>query len=239
MTEVSDSIPMRELERLTGITRMTINFYIREGLLPKPQKTAPNMAYYNQDFVDRLKLIFKLRQQHQLSLAQIKHILENVGNELDLPLLINVRDRVFRHVIPDYDHSAVSWDELGEKTGLDEATLTRLDQMGLLYPEPGESQDDPHARKYHADTVVVAQLVKRFMELGVTLDEFQTVIGALDKVARLEAEIYQRHIQSKFTDGGPDYRRELDRISELAISFVSLAHFHNLIRGIVQLQDVV
>jgi DNA-binding transcriptional MerR regulator len=53
----SKRIPMRELEKLTNFTRATINFYIREGLLPFPQKSARNMAYYDDEFVQKLEKI--------------------------------------------------------------------------------------------------------------------------------------------------------------------------------------
>jgi DNA-binding transcriptional MerR regulator len=38
-------IKMKKLTEETGIPKGTIQYYIKEGLIPKPIKTHPNMAY--------------------------------------------------------------------------------------------------------------------------------------------------------------------------------------------------
>ena len=38
---------MRDLERATGVGRETIRFYIREGLLPEPERPGRNVAWYD------------------------------------------------------------------------------------------------------------------------------------------------------------------------------------------------
>jgi AcrR family transcriptional regulator len=46
----------------TGASRSSIHFYLREGLLPQPQKTAVNRALYTTDHVDLLHRIARLKQ---------------------------------------------------------------------------------------------------------------------------------------------------------------------------------
>jgi DNA-binding transcriptional MerR regulator len=67
-------LKMRDLERATGVTREAIRFYIREGLLPEPVRPAKNVAYYDQSFVERIKLIKDLQQKRFLPLHVIKSI---------------------------------------------------------------------------------------------------------------------------------------------------------------------
>lgn len=62
------------LERETGASRSTIHFYIREGLLPKPQKTAASRALYGQDHLRLLRKIAELKHSG-LSLADIREAL--------------------------------------------------------------------------------------------------------------------------------------------------------------------
>jgi len=69
-----DKLKMRDLERATGVTREAIRFYIREGLLPEPERPAKNVAYYDQSFVERIKLIKELQQTRFLPLHVIKSI---------------------------------------------------------------------------------------------------------------------------------------------------------------------
>jgi len=59
------------LEKQTGVPRSTIHFYIREGLLPAPQKTAASRALYTDHHARLLERIARLKEKG-LSLAQIK-----------------------------------------------------------------------------------------------------------------------------------------------------------------------
>jgi AcrR family transcriptional regulator/predicted DNA-binding transcriptional regulator AlpA len=65
-----------ELSRRTGISTSAINYYVREGLLPPPLKTAPNMAYYDPMYVDMVNSIKVLQREKGLSLNEIKELLE-------------------------------------------------------------------------------------------------------------------------------------------------------------------
>lgn len=55
--------PMRisDLEKKTGISRGTIHYYIREGLVSQPNRTGKTMAYYTEGHIDELVEIKRLR----------------------------------------------------------------------------------------------------------------------------------------------------------------------------------
>jgi AcrR family transcriptional regulator/predicted DNA-binding transcriptional regulator AlpA len=65
-----------ELSRLTGVSTSAINYYVREGLLPPPLKTAPNMAYYDPGYIDMVNSIRVFKREKGLSLTDIKELLE-------------------------------------------------------------------------------------------------------------------------------------------------------------------
>jgi DNA-binding transcriptional MerR regulator len=67
---------MRELEKLTGVGRETIRFYIREGLLPEPDRASANSAAYREEHVTRLRAIKRLQEERFLPLAIIKSLLD-------------------------------------------------------------------------------------------------------------------------------------------------------------------
>jgi DNA-binding transcriptional MerR regulator len=50
-------LTISELERASGVPRSTIHYYIREGLLPQPQKTAGTRSLYSEDHVELLAQI--------------------------------------------------------------------------------------------------------------------------------------------------------------------------------------
>ena len=74
---------MAELERRAGVGRETIRYYIREGLLPEPQRRARNVATYGEVHVERLKTIKRLQEERFLPLEVIRKVLD--GDPSALP----------------------------------------------------------------------------------------------------------------------------------------------------------
>lgn len=72
---MADVFTISGLERATGVSRSTIHFYVREGLLPQPQKTAASRALYGEEHVRLLRRISELKKDG-LSLADIRVALE-------------------------------------------------------------------------------------------------------------------------------------------------------------------
>jgi DNA-binding transcriptional MerR regulator len=63
------------LEKKTGVPRTTIYFYVRQGLLPEPQRTATGRSLYSEGHVALLQRIGELKRDGQ-SLPDIKKALE-------------------------------------------------------------------------------------------------------------------------------------------------------------------
>ncbi|MFT3810088.1 MAG: MerR family transcriptional regulator [Micropepsaceae bacterium] len=74
---------MAELERRSGVGRETIRYYIREGLLPEPERRARNVAVYGDLHATRLKTIKRLQEERFLPLDVIKRVLD--GDPSALP----------------------------------------------------------------------------------------------------------------------------------------------------------
>ncbi len=71
------SLKMKELEARTGVSREAIRFYIREGLLPEPEKPKRNVALYTEEHVERTRLIKELQDKHFLPLKMVKAVLDS------------------------------------------------------------------------------------------------------------------------------------------------------------------
>ena len=72
---VMKSMKMSQLAEASGLPVSTIKFYISQGLLPRPRKAKPNVAYYNQAFLKRLLIIKNMRSEG-LAIKSMKSILE-------------------------------------------------------------------------------------------------------------------------------------------------------------------
>ena len=97
-------LKMKELVARAGVEKSTIQYYLREGLLPEPS-TRPhrNMAYYSPDLVERIGLIKQLQTERNLPLARIKLLLASHRN------LASLREWMDRHPVspePDSEPTA-------------------------------------------------------------------------------------------------------------------------------------
>ena len=71
---VEEAFPYRMAEVIerSGASREAVRFYINEGLLPEPHRTARNMAWYSERHVEVIKLIRQLQEEQFLPLRAIK-----------------------------------------------------------------------------------------------------------------------------------------------------------------------
>lgn len=86
MTQDNGGIRMAELSRQTGVSVPTIKYYLREGLLAPGEATGVNQALYNQEHVDRIRLVRSLSKVAKLPLATIAEVLQIVdggGNVME------------------------------------------------------------------------------------------------------------------------------------------------------------
>lgn len=70
-------LKINEVEKMTGVPRSTIHFYLREGLLHPPLKTGKTMAYYDNSHLERLKLIQQMKNDLGIPMAYIKERLSS------------------------------------------------------------------------------------------------------------------------------------------------------------------
>jgi len=71
-----------ELVILTNMSKSTILYYIREGLLPEAKKIKSNVHRYNDEHVELIKYIKYMKEEIGSTNEQIKHALENKNKSL-------------------------------------------------------------------------------------------------------------------------------------------------------------
>jgi len=67
-----------DLARAAGVSRETIHFYLREGLLHPPEKVNARVSYFDESHLARLRLIKAFQQAH-VPLAQIREQLKGMS----------------------------------------------------------------------------------------------------------------------------------------------------------------
>ena len=184
---------MRDVCARTGLARSTIHHYIREGVLPKPEKTGRNTAWYDEDFVRRAQLVKTLQEKTHMPLASIRDTLNGMPNAavdtIDPDRFTGVA-RTIADSLRLASERELSRAELIERSGLKPAVLDGLAAGGLIQPteRAGRAVYSP------LDARIVLAFV-RILEAGATpergftasadiLDAYRT---HLTELARVEA----------------------------------------------------
>jgi len=68
-------VPISELARLSALPVATVKFYLRQGLLPPGRATGATRAEYDEQHVQRLRLVRSLVEVAGLSLAAVRQVL--------------------------------------------------------------------------------------------------------------------------------------------------------------------
>lgn len=71
--EVSnDWMRIRQLAEKAGVSRYTVHYYYKEGLLPPPLKTGRTMALYTNTHLQCLRFIRRLREEQDMPVAAVR-----------------------------------------------------------------------------------------------------------------------------------------------------------------------
>lgn len=119
---------MKELAEATGLPKSTLLFYVEQGLLPQPEKTSPNMAYYPPECVERAALIKQLQENHHLPLAKIKAVLEANERGEDISPLLLLNQTIFG----EQQEKLMTLEEFCAQSGLSPEVVTELEKAQLL-----------------------------------------------------------------------------------------------------------
>lgn len=214
-----------ELARRAGVSKETIHFYLREGLLPKPRKAGRNMAFYDEAHLERLRLIKRLQKERFLPLGVIKKVLG--GERQAEPELERLVGELYALTVGSETPAGegrVSRAELARRTGLPPEELDALAAEGLVVPGPGG---------YALEDVRVAELIAAAQREAGFEPAFAVKIFALyrrhlERLAREEAQLYSQAI---LASGRPlEYVEGIRRAREVTNRYL-LAERARLVRG--------
>lgn len=127
-----ERIRIGELSRRAGVSRATIQHYVAEGLLPRPQKSGQTMAWYEPASVERVRLIKELQRRH-LPLQVIRGMLAERPRRARPRRMVELARRGAElEALLAPNERPLSREEAARETGIAAADLARLEALGLV-----------------------------------------------------------------------------------------------------------
>lgn len=196
MTQEANVCKMSDLVRLSGVSKQTIHFYLREGLLLPPVRSSKNMAYYDRSTVDDIRFIKELQEKHYLPLAVIKEVLkakregQDLGEE-DHLLMFN---QLFLQARDGGSDEHYDEDSFLAKTGLTKKELHQLGLIGMI-SQPTETGN----RLFDGFDIAIARALKDLITMGIDLEDLRLYEDFL-RLTRLEARLVHDRILHRYTE---------------------------------------
>jgi DNA-binding transcriptional MerR regulator len=151
-------LKMSELADRSGVSAGTIKHYLREGVLGDGDdvvRTSRNMAYYPEEFVERIRLVKRLQEERFMPLRVIRELVTDEPGRA--ARLVELEDRILERALAAGERRRLSRRQVGETYGVPKNVLDRLEELGVLTPT---------ARGYDPDDVSIIEAISRFRAGG-------------------------------------------------------------------------
>lgn len=200
-----------DLERLSGASRETIRYYLNEGLLPPPIRSARNMAWYSERHLEALQVVQTLRRERFLPLRAIRTLVtgsdEPLFTDAQRAMLAEMKARLHagelgpartgrsaparRAAKSPRTGSPLAAPAAGSKPSL--SRKERVALFDVLAFDPTSSADTAHAIEAAWTAIRQAGLTAR---RGFKPADLAFLARAVDGVVEAELEIFRHRIPS-------------------------------------------
>jgi len=169
------SLKMKHLMEQTGESKSTILFYVKEGLLPEPEKPKPNLHLYDESCINIIKFIKYLQSQFSYTIAQIQAIFKE--NKFTFSDDFSMMLRSLEMMSGSGNNKWYNDEDFLELSELTQSELNNyLDKGWLFRQERGFSDKE----------LKLVHLFKRAKEFGLNERLFDSYVKSAQKLAQIE-----------------------------------------------------
>ena len=129
------SLKMNKLVELSGVPKATILYYIKEGILPQPDKPKPNLHLYNEETLETLDFIKYLQKNFNCTINEIKTVLDNqkMRNTSNYEALLDA----ITIIMGNRDQARYTKAQAAMHFGIEESFLDSLLEEGIIFMRDG------------------------------------------------------------------------------------------------------
>ncbi len=209
-----------ELAQMSGMPSRTIRFYNTHGMLPSPIMRG-RVAYYDEEHLLVLRIIKELKEQQNLPLESIKHMLEIRAEHGEMQMNLALKQRLQRSFTGGQEVH-LSKEALVQQTGASEKWIDELTDQDLLFPMKTEN-----GLLYSNEDLVLLQLYERLEDLGLPIALPSLVRFQLRQLVRSEIAALEQYVQPRWQEEGLSSEQQVEQfqvILTLTDMLISVMH---------------
>jgi DNA-binding transcriptional MerR regulator len=210
-----------DLAQISGVPTRTIRFYNTQGLLPSP-RIRGRVAFYGPEHLLILGIIRELKEQQNLPLDIIKHLLEIRAQHGDVQMNLALKRRLLRSIAGGTAQVHLTRDEMTQQSPLSAAQVAELVEQGLLFPFEDEGQ-----QVFTGDDVLLAELYQRLEQLGLPIALPALIRFQLRQLVRSEIAACEQYLLPQWREAELPLEQQTARFEDvltLTDTLISILH---------------
>ena len=188
----------------TGESKSTILFYVKEGLLPEPEKPKPNLHLYDESCINIIKFIKYLQSQFSYSIAQIKSVFKE--NKFTFSDDFSMMLRSLELMSGSTDGKWYSDEDFLEIGELSQDKLDEYLKRGLLFRQE---------QGFSTKELKLVDILKKAETLGLDGKLFDAYVKSAQELAKIEYEVGSAMLEKDKTLNNEHYELIFDSILTL------------------------
>jgi len=216
---------MKELAEAAGLPKSAILHYVAQGLLPKPVRTGPNMAYYDPECIERINFIKTMQSRYAFPLGKIKTLLARKDEGKDTASMIELGEMIFGRA----DGILLNEAAFCDATSLCSEQVAALTESGLLLPL--------EQARYNEQDVAIGKIFAQGLALGVTVSDMAFYAVAAKRIVDEEMRLRARFTAHLPEDQDTGITRRLVQSARATRNYVIDRTFQRRIAAAGDLKD--
>jgi DNA-binding transcriptional MerR regulator len=219
-----------EIARESGVPISTIRYYVKEGLLPSPEKINKKMAYYDEICIKKLETIQRLQEKKYYPLAVIKNILRRMDDGFTFEEAEAVEDAVFAPMA-NGETRLVDRAEFMRLTGLNPEQLDEVERIGLIMPYLREKGKILYNQE---DVIVGRDAIRQIYRFGIDPKDFEFYLRLGNEITDHEVVLRRKIIRGLSAKDNVEMTTNLTRAANLFRGYILRRLFQHKIQNRIQ-----
>jgi DNA-binding transcriptional MerR regulator len=219
-----------EIAKKSGVAPSTIRYYVRQGLLPEPDKINKSMAYYDERCIEKILAIRHLQERKYFPLSVIKNILRRMDQGLSLDEAEAIEDAVFgaQPLTPD---SVMDKVQFLEASGLTNDELLTALKIGLMIPY---LQEKGRILYNQEDVRFAREVLKKIISFGQDLHELSFYVELGKQIVDHEMNLRKGAVKGKSQQDNIRVTTEISKMADLLRGYIIRRLFQRRVQAVIQ-----
>ena len=219
-----------EIAKKSGVPPSTIRYYVRQGLLPEPDKVNKSMAYYDERCIEKILAIRHLQERKYFPLSVIKNILRRMDQGLSLDEAEAIEDAVFG-AQPETPDNVMDKAQFLEASGLTNDELLTSLKIGLMIPY---LQEKGRTLYNQEDVRFAREVLKKIISFGQDLHELSFYVELGKQIVDHEMNLRKVAVKGKTQQENIRVTTEISKMADLLRGYIIRRLFQRRVQAVIQ-----